>query len=163
MRKVTRLSGAAAALALTVLAATALGAGASMPIAGEWRLDERASRNIPDAMKGIDLKISMKGNELITQRFFEGAPVGDPLAVTVDAGPVEKELAKGQRGVIQAVWKAGGKMLEQVVKIRQANLVPITQTTLVSISSDGKVMTRVQTTDQPGVSGDRVLVYRRKE
>lgn len=163
MRKVTRLSGAATALALTVLAATAFAAGASMPIAGDWKLDDRASRNIPDAMKGIDLKITMKGNELITQRLFEGAPVGDPLAVVLDGQPVEKELAKGQRGTIQAQWKAGGKLLEQVVKMRQANLIPIVQTTLVSISEDGKVMTRVQTTDQAGNTSERVLVYRRKD
>jgi hypothetical protein len=160
---VTRLGVLALAVCAISLSALAFAAGATMPIAGEWKLDDRASKNIPDAMKGIDLKISMKGNDLITQRYFEGAPVGDPLAVTLGAGAIEKELVKGQRGTIQATWKANGKMLEQVVKMKQQNLVPITQTTLVSISDDGKVMTRVQTTDQPGVGNDRILVYRRKE
>jgi hypothetical protein len=162
MRMVTRL-GAGVALAVCAISLSAFAAGATMPIAGEWRLDERASKNIPDSLKGIDLKISMKGNDLITQRYFEGAPVGEPLAVTLGAGAVEKELVKGQRGTIQATWKANGKMLEQVVKMKQQNLVPVTQTTLVSISEDGKVMTRVQTTDQSGVGNDRILVYRRKE
>jgi len=134
-----------------------------MPIAGEWKLDERASRNIPDSMKGIDLKIWVKGDELYTQRQFEGAPVGEPLSVRLDGQPVEKELVKGQRGSIQASWKAAGKLLEQIVKMRQANLIPIVQTTLVSISADGKVMTRVQTTQQANDSSERILVYRRKE
>ena len=163
MRNVTRLNGAAVGLLLTALSATALAAGASMPIAGDWRLDDRASRNIPDAMKGVDLKITLKGNELVTQRLFEGAPVGEPLAVSLDGPPVEKELAKGQRGTIEARWKAGGKLLEQIVKMKQQNLIPIVQTTLVSISDDGKVMTRVQTTDQAGNATERILVYRRKE
>jgi len=162
MRLVTRL-GAPAAVVLCAFAAAAVAAGPSMPIQGEWKLEERASRNVPDTMKGIDLKITIKGNELFTQRLFEGAPVGEPLAVSLDGQPVEKELAKGQRGTIQASFKAGGKMLEQVVKMKQANLIPIVQTTLVSISEDGKVMTRVQTTAQAGSSSERILVYRRKE
>jgi hypothetical protein len=161
MRLVTRL-GAPAAVVLCVSAAAARAAGPQMPIQGEWQIQERASKNLPDAMKGIDLRISIKGNELFTQRLFEGAPVGEPLAVTLDGNPVEKELAKGQRGTIQAQWKAGGKLLEQVVKMKQANLIPIVQTTLVSISEDGKVMTRVQTTQQAGDSSERILVYRRK-
>jgi len=158
---VTRLG--SAAFVLFVFAASAVAAGTAMPIAGEWKLDERASRNIPDAMKGIDLKIWMKGDELYTQRLFEGAPVGEPLAVKLDGQAVEKDLAKGQPGSIQASWKANGKLLEQIVKMKQANLIPIVQTTLVSISDDGKVMTRVQTTAQAGNSSERILVYRRKE
>lgn len=163
MRMVTRLGAVALAVCAIGLSAFGAGASATMPISGDWRLDERASKNIPDSLKGIDLKITLKGNDLITQRYFEGAPVGEPLAVTLGAGAMEKELVKGQKGTIQATWKANGKMLEQVVKMKQQNLVPITQTTLVSISEDGKVMTRVQTTDQPGVGNDRILVYRRKE
>jgi hypothetical protein len=158
-----RRLGVPAAFALCVILATASAAAANMPIAGEWKLDERASRNIPDSMKGIDLRVWIKGNELFTQRLFEGAPVGEPLSVSLDGQAVEKDLVKGQRGSIQASWKAGGKLLEQIVKMKQANLIPIVQTTLVSISDDGKVMTRVQTTAQAGSSTERILVYRRKD
>ncbi len=158
-----RRLGVPAAFALCVIFATASAAAATMPIAGEWRLDERASRNIPDSMKGIDLRVWIKGNDLYTQRLFEGSPVGEPLSVSLDGHEVEKDLVKGQRGSIQASWKAGGKLLEQIVKMKQANLIPIVQTTLVSISDDGKVMTRVQTTAQAGSSSERILVYRRKD
>jgi hypothetical protein len=152
---------ATAAFVLFALASAAAES-AVMPIQGDWRLDERASRNVPDAMKGVDLKIWLKGKELYTQRLFEGAPVGEPLVVPLDGVPTERELSKGQRGTIEGRWKADGKLLEQVVKMKQQNLIPIVQTTLVSVSADGKTMTRIQTTQSAGDSTERILIYRRK-
>ena len=68
-----------------------------------------------------DLRI--KGNELFTQRLFEGSPVGEPLSVSLDGREVEKDLVKGQRGSIQASWKAGGKLLEQIVKMKASAMI----------------------------------------
>jgi hypothetical protein len=134
-----------------------------MPIAGDWRLDERASKNVPDSLKGVDLKIWLKGKDLYTQKLFEGAPVGDPLVIPLDGVAVTRELSKGQSGTIQATWKANGKLIEQVVRTKQGGLLPVEQTTLVTVSEDGKVMTRVQTTKQAGDVVERLLIYRKKE
>lgn len=161
MRMRTRL-GAVMVLALCALVTRDLIAGL-MPIQGDWKLDDRASKNVPDSLKGVDLKIWIKGNDLYTQRLFEGASVGEPMVVKLDGVPINREIAKGQAGTIAATWKANGRLLEQVVKTKAANLLDVTQTTLVTVSEDGKVMTRVQTTQQAGDTVERVLIYRRKE
>jgi hypothetical protein len=134
-----------------------------MPIQGDWRLDERASKNVPDSLKGVDLKIWLKGKDLYTQRLFEGAIVGEPFVIPLDGVPIDREIAKGQKGKIQAQWKANGKLLEQIVKTTAANFLAVTQTTLITVSEDGKVMTRVQTTIQGSDTVERVLIYRRKD
>lgn len=134
-----------------------------MAIQGTWRLDERASTNVSDQIKGIDLRIELKGNKLSTQRLFEDAPVGDPLVLTLDGVAVTREIAKGQQGTITAQWKAGGKILEQVVKTKAANLIEVTQKTVVTVTDDGQIMTRVQTQTGGGATSERVLIYRRKK
>jgi hypothetical protein len=134
-----------------------------MPLQGVWKLDEKASKNIPDSLKMVDLKITLNGKTLSTQRQVDGANVGDPLVLALDGVPAEREIAKGQRGTLQGTWKAGGKLLEQVVKTKASNLLSVTQTTLITVSEDGKVMTRVQTTDTAGDRTDRVLIYRKRE
>jgi hypothetical protein len=149
--------------ALVLLAALpAFPASAAPPIDGTWRLDERASTNVPEAAKGVELKIVLKGRELITQRFFEGKSLGEPVSVLLDGNPVEKEIGKGQRGTIEARWKDGGKMLEQIVRMKPPGALPVVQTTLTTFSEDGQVMTRQQTRVQGGEKTERKLVYLRK-
>jgi hypothetical protein len=163
MRILRRLGAFALGAVVCAVAHAAIAAGGGMPIQGDWRLDERASKNIPDALKGVDLKITLKGKDLATQRSFEGANVGEPFVVAIDGVEVEKEIGKGQKGKISAQWKANGKLLEQVVKTTAANFLPVTQTTLITVSDDGKVMTRVQTTVSGSDTTERVLIYRRKD
>ena len=133
-----------------------------MPIQGTWVLDSRNSKNAPDSIKNIDLRIMLKGRELFTQRLFEGAPVGDPTVLVLDGVPREREIAKGTMGAMSGAWKANGKLIEQVIKTRAANLLEVVQTTNVTVTDDGEVMTRVQTTVQAGERNERVLIYRRK-
>jgi hypothetical protein len=133
-----------------------------MPIQGTWVLDAKNSKNVPDSIKNIDLKIMLRGRELFTQRLFEGAPVGEPTVMVLDGVPREREIAKGTMGSISAAWRVNGKLLVQVVKTRAANLMEVVQTTNVTVTDDGEVMTRVQTTVQAGELNDRVLIYRRK-
>lgn len=134
-----------------------------MAIQGTWRLDEKASTNVSDQMKGIDLRFELKGNKLSVQRLFEDAPVGDPLVVTLDGVPVTREIAKGQPGTIAAQWKAGGRILSQTVTTKVANLIEVTQTTVTTVTDDGQIMTRVQTQKGGGTTTERVLIYRRKK
>lgn len=134
-----------------------------MPIEGLWKLDEKASKNVPDSMKMVDLKIEMKGRQLSTQRLFDGAPIGEPLVLTPDGVPVAREIAKGQTGNISLEWKAGGRLLEQIVKMKAQNLIDVIQTTHTTVTDDGDVMTRLQTTRQGGEITERVLIYRRKK
>jgi hypothetical protein len=160
-----RMSRRLLAIALGLVCALAHLAGAAgvMPIQGDWRLDDRASKNVPDSLKGVDLKIWLKGKELYTQRLFEGANVGEALMVPLDGVPTERDIGKGQKGTIQAQWKANGKLLEQIVKTTAANFLAVVQTTLITVTEDGKVMTRVQTTVQGSDTTERVLIYRRKD
>jgi hypothetical protein len=137
-------------------------ASAVSPIEGTWTLDERASTNVPDAVKGVELKIILKGKELTTQRFFEGKALGEPVSLTIDAGPADKEIGKGQRGTVEIRWKDAGKTLEQVVKMKVGGVTPVVQTTLTTFSDDGQAMTRQQTTVQGGEKTERRLVYRKK-
>ena len=133
-----------------------------MPIQGTWILDYKNSKNVPDSVKSIDLQIVLKGHELFTQRLFEGAPIGEPTVLILDGVSREREIAKGTMGAISGSWKANGKLIEQVVKTRAANLLEVVQTTNVTVTDDGELMTRVQTTLQAGERNERVMIYRRK-
>lgn len=134
-----------------------------LAINGTWKLDEKNSRNVSDQAKGIDLAIVLTGKTLSTQRLFEGAKVGEPLVVQLDGVPIEREIAKGVRGTIEARWRANGKLIEMIIKTRQSNLIDLTQTTAINVSEDGKVMTRTQTRKGGGETNESVLIYRRKE
>ncbi len=144
-----------------VLATLAGPAAAQHKIDGIWRLDERSSRNVPDALKGVDLKIGVRGRQLSTQRLFDGAPVGDPFVVTLDGVPAPKDLGKGQKGTVTASWKEEGRIFQQVIKTTQGML-DVVQTTITTVSDDGKVMYRNQVTKMGPEESVRELVYRKK-
>jgi hypothetical protein len=152
------------ALGCVALLATAPRAAAqAMPgIQGTWELDTKHSQNIPDAARGVDLKISLKGRELMTQRLVDGAPVGTPFTISLDGVPREREIVPGQRGQVGAEWKADGKLIVQTIKMKTGVLDTV-QVTNITVSEDGDVMTRVQTTKTGAGTTDRVLIYRKKK
>lgn len=157
MRRIAKVS---AALVLLLCAAPA--AAEVMPIQGTWELDTRNSQNIPDSAKGVDLKIVLKGHDLMTQRLVDGAPVGSAFVITLDGVLREREIVPGQRGVVSAEWKANGKLIVQTIKMK-AGVLDTVQTTNITISESGDVMTRVQTIKTGAGVVDRVLIYRRKK
>ncbi len=143
--------------------AIAGGVSAQMPIEGTWRLDLKESKDVPDQMKNVDLKITLKGKVLTTARVVDALQIGDPVVVTIGEPPSERKFSSTMKGTIEANWKDGGKALEQVIRSTLAGtVIPVVQKTLITVSSDGKRMTRTQTTLQAGVSSERVLVYTRR-
>jgi hypothetical protein len=160
-QRVAVIGGTGAVLAAFLLALPA--EAGLMPIQGTWRLDDKASKNVPDQARNVDLKITIKGKMLATERLVDTTPVGEPIVIPVDGVPIEREIAKGQRGTIKATWKAEGKLLEQVIETKQGGLIPVIQTTLITVTDDGSVMTRVQTTRTGGDVTERVLIYRRRQ
>lgn len=140
-----------------------LAAGPGSGLDGTWILDSKASKDVPESMKMIDLKISLRGKVLSTTRLFDGAPVGEPFIVTLDGSLDERDIAKGQRARITAKWKSEGKSYELVIRTKASNLLDVIQTTLVQLSDDSQKMTRFMTTVTGGSTQERILVYRRKE
>jgi hypothetical protein len=73
-----------------------------------------------------------------------------------------REIVPGQRGEVSAEWKAKGKLIVQTIKMK-SGILDTVQTTEITVSEDGAVMTRVQTTKAGAGTTDRVLIYRRKK
>lgn len=146
---------------VVVLAGLAGPAAAQHKIDGVWRLDEKNSRNVPDALKGIDLKIVVRGRQLSTQHLFDGAPVGDPFVVTLDGVPAPVDLGKGRKATVTATWKEQGRIFQQVIKTTQGML-DVVQTTMTTVSDDGQVMYRNQVQKAGPEETVRELVYRKK-
>jgi len=152
------------AVALVCAIWAAPGLAALMPIEGVWKLDEKSSKNVPESQKMIDLKIEVpRGREFRFSRLYDGAMVGEVLVVSIDGKPVQREVAKGQTATISMEWKAGGRLLEQIVRLKQTNLMDTVQTTHFTVTDDGEVMTRFQTIRAAGDVTERVLIYRRKK
>src|SRR5947208_3253957 len=106
-QRVAVIGGTSAVLAAFLLALPAQAV--LMPIQGTWKLDEKASKNVPDQARNVDLKITLKGKMLATERLIDTTPVGEPIVIPVDGVPLEREIVKGQRGTVKAQWKAEGK------------------------------------------------------
>ncbi len=134
------------------------------PVEGTWTLAEKLSRNVPESIKGVDLKIGLRGKLLVTERLVSGRTIGDPLLVSLDGVSHETELGHGQRAAIDAKWVKEGRSFQQNVRMLTSSGpgLPAVQKTLVTVSDDNQTMTRVQTTIQFGKTDERVLVYRRK-
>lgn len=138
------------------------GSAAAADFNGLWVLDEKASRDVPQPQKGVALRVALKGKSISVQREFDGARLGEAMVLSLDGVPQDRELGDLGRGTVEAAWTAPGKAYRQVVKAKKA-IIPIVQTTLVTLSDDGRTMTRVQVTQQGADETERVLVYRRKE
>jgi hypothetical protein len=152
-------------LALVAVAASLSSAPllAAHPIEGLWVLNERASKNVPVALKGVDLKIGVRGFEVSIQKLVDSRADGDPLAIVVDGTPHNTEIG-GRKASIEGRWVTEGKVLEQVIRMKSSATagIPAIQKTVSTVSEDGQTLTRVQQTIQFGKSEERTLVYRRK-
>ena len=151
-------------LVVPVAAQEAAEAPPEAPFDGLWGLQEKASRNVPESAKGVDLKIAIRGKQLIMQRLVEGRQVGDPFVLLLDGKARETELGAGQRAMIDGRWKKEPWVIEQNVRMLTSSGpgLPPVQRTVNSVSPDGQMLTRTQTTYHFGRSEDRVLVYRKK-
>ncbi|MDL1949066.1 hypothetical protein FBQ97_04535 [Acidobacteria bacterium ACD] len=134
------------------------------PFDGLWGLNEKASRDVPESAKGVDLKIAIKGNQFIMQRLVMGKPVGDAFALMLDGKTREMELGGGKRAMVDGRWAKEHWVIEQNVRMLTSTGpgLPPVQRTVNTVSPDGQTLTRVQTTHHFGRSEERVLVYRRK-
>ena len=148
----------AIAIAIAIAFAPALPAlAAGFPIEGTWALDAKASENVPESKKGVDLRIERKGNQITTTRLVGGKPVGEPLVVVTD-GTARPFEASGQKGTVSAFWSGGDKALEQELKVGVEE-----QHAVITLSAEGGTMTRVESILKAGVkTSERKLVYRRK-
>jgi hypothetical protein len=148
---------------LVVLLAAAGPLAAQEPtLEGVWALDVKASRNVPEAQKGVDLKIAVRGDQLTIARFVGDAPIGEPQVLTLD-GVSRPQKIGGQAATVSAKWLVPGKKFELVVTMPQPGSVFIVVQTVVSeVSPSGGTMTRAYTTRRAQDREERNLVYRRK-
>ena len=148
---------------LVVLLAAAGPLAAQEPtLEGVWVLDLKASRNVPEAQKGVDLKIAVRGDQLTIARFVGDAPVGEPQVLTLD-GVNRPQKIGGQAATVRAKWLTPGTKFALVVPLPQPGSVFIVVQTVVSeVSPSGGTMTRAYTTRRAKDREERNLVYRRK-
>jgi len=148
-------------LALLLAAAGPLAA-EEPTLQGVWVLDAKASRNVPEAQKGVDLKIGVRGNQLSIARYAGEIQIGEPLVLTLD-GKSRSQPIGGQPATMSAKWLAEGKKFEQVVTMPQPKSVFVAvQTVVTEVSPTGGTMTRAYTTRLAKEREERLLVYRRK-
>ncbi len=154
-RRLSRLLSAAILAAAPVAAAQSL--------QGTWVLDLKASQNVPDAQKGVDLKVMVRGNELTILREVSGKTIGTPLLYTLDGVTRQMDVGGGQRAAVEARWLIRGTTVQQVIKMpTPGSLTLAVQTTVMEVSPDGNTLKRAQTLVQGGETTDRMMVYRRK-
>ena len=145
-----------------VLAAAGSAAAQETPIEGTWTLDMKASKNVPEAQKGVDLKIAVSGTLLTTTRFVGGTAVGEPTVLILD-GASRPQNVGGQKANVTAKWLKPGTSFEHVVSMQQSGSVfPTTQKIVTEVSPTGTTMTRAYEIRQVKEAQDRLLVYRRK-
>jgi hypothetical protein len=148
-------------LGLLLAVAGPLGAQEST-LQGSWALDVKASKNVPEAQKGVDLKIAMKGNQVTIARFVGEKPIGEPMVLTLD-GIKRPQDVGGQRATIEAKWLVRGTKFQQVVSMPQPGSVFVaTQSVVTEVSPSGGTMTRTYEIKLATEVEDRILVYRRK-
>lgn len=148
-------------LGLLVAAAGPLAA-QELTLQGTWMLDVKASKNVPEAQKGVDLKIALKGNQVTISRFVGEKPVGEPMVLNLDGIKRPQDMG-GKPATIVAKWLARGTKFEQVVSMQQPGSVFVaTQSVVTEVSPSGGTMTRTYDIKLANEVEDRILVYRRK-
>lgn len=129
---------------------------------GTWTLDLKASQNVPEAQKGVDLKIAIRGNQLTMVRLVGEKALGTPMVITLDGAKRPQELG-GQHATVVAKWLQRGTKFEQVVATQQPGSVFVaTQTIVTEVSPSGGTMTRSYAIKLANEVENRLLVYRRK-
>lgn len=148
---------------LLALAAAGPAVAEETSLEGTWALDLKASNNVPESQKGVDLKISRSGKEMTIARVAAGQVVGEPLALTLD-GVSRAQTLNGQRATVSAKWLTPEKKFELVVSMQQPGSVfVLVQTVVTEVSPTGGTMSRTYQTRKGPEREDRLLVYRRKE
>lgn len=145
-----------------VLAAAGSAVAEETTLEGTWTLDAKASRNVPEAQKGVDLKIAFRGNHLTTTRFAGDKAIGEPSVLILD-GVSRPQDVGGQRATVTAKWLTPEKAFEHVVSMMQQGSVFATKQTIVTeVSPTGSTMTRKYEIRRARETQERLLVYRRK-
>ena len=129
---------------------------------GTWALDLKSSQNVPEAQKGVDLKIAFRGNQVTISRFVGDKAVGEPMVLTLDGAKRSQDVG-GKPATIVAKWLTRGTKFEQVVSMPQPGSVFVaTQSVVTEVSPSGGTMTRTYAIRLANETEDRLLVYRRK-
>ena len=129
---------------------------------GTWVLDLKSSQNVPEAQKGVDLKIAFRGNQVTIARFVGEKAVGEPMVLTLDGAKRPQDVG-GKPATMVAKWLTRGTKFEQVVSMPQPGSVFVaTQSVVTEVSPSGGTMTRTYSIKLANETEDRLLVYRRK-
>ena len=145
-----------------VLAVAGSAAAQETSLVGTWALDLKASTNVPESQKGVDLTIALSGREMTITRAIGEKVVGEPLVLTLD-GVGRAQNLSGQRANVTAKWLAPEKKFELVVSMPQAgSTFLMVQTVVTEISPTGGTMSRNYLTRKGPEREDRLLVYRRR-
>ncbi len=149
--------------ALVLVLATAGPLAADPPaLEGTWLFDARASKSVPEALKGVDLKIVVNDPQVTIMKLAGDRPIGEPMIVIVD-GKSRPQDVGGHRATVSARWLEKGRRFEHVISMMQAGSVfATTQTIVTEVSETGGTMMRKYSIRQARETQERVLVYRRK-
>lgn len=145
-----------------VLAAAGPLAAEEATLQGNWALDVKASKNVPEAQKGVDLKIGIRDNQMTIARVVGDKPSGEPMVLFLDGVSRPQEVG-GQRATVVVKWLEKEKKFEHVITMMQPGSVfATTQTIVTEVSPTGSTMTRKYVVRQARDTQERLLVYRRK-
>jgi hypothetical protein len=148
-------------LALVLAAAGPLAA-EEMTLQGTWALDVKASKNVPEAQKGVDLRVGIRDKQMTITRIVGEKPLGEPMVLFLDGVSRPQEVG-GQRATVVVKWLEKEKKFEHVITMMQPGSVfATTQTIVTEVSPTGSTMTRKYVVRQARDTQERLLVYRRK-
>lgn len=149
-------------LALLLVASGPLAAQEELSLQGTWALDAKASKNVPEAQKGVDLRIATREKQMTITRLVGDKPVGEPMVLFLDGVSRPQEVG-GQRATVVVKWLEPDRKFEYVVTMMQPGSVfATTQSIVTEVSPSGTTMTRKYVIRQARDTQERLLVYRRK-
>lgn len=161
--RVVSLRSTVGSLFLALLLAAAGPLAAEEPtLEGVWVLDLKASKYVPEAQKGVDLRIAVRDPQLTITKLAGERPIGEPMVLMLD-GKSRPQDVGGQRATVSAKWLVKDRKFEHVVSMMQAGSVfATTQTIVTEVSETGGTLMRKYTVKQAKETQERSLVYRRK-
>lgn len=131
---------------------------------GDWVLDEKASRGVPEAMEGAILRVRQTGDHIWVE------PVGGKGRrllsdeIVADGRSYEKRLGARQRGTVQAAWGKDGELwIEAVVVSEDKPEGGGRQRMIWRLRDGGQTWTRqTRTLQEDGTAHDTFLVFRKR-
>jgi hypothetical protein len=131
-------------------------------IEGTWVLDMKSSKNVPEAQKGVDLKVGIRDTQLTITKLAGENQIGEPMVLMLD-GKARPQEVGGQRATVSAKWLVKDKKFEHVISMmQQGSVFATTQTIVTEVSDTGGTLMRKYTIRQAKETQERALVYRRK-